>query len=97
MGKFDDRVAIVTGGGQGLGRAICLKLSSEGATVAVADIKEETANETVQLIKDQGGNAFFVDDAEGYVRLNLAMPRAQVEKGLRRMRDAIREHNSFES
>ena len=60
MGKFDDRVAIVTGGGQGLGRAICLKLSSEGATVAVADIKEETANETVQLIKDQGGNAFFV-------------------------------------
>ena len=45
----------------------------------------------------EGGNAFFVDDAEGYVRLNLAMPRAQVEKGLRRMRDAIREHNSFES
>ena len=45
----------------------------------------------------EGGNAFFVDDAEGYVRLNLAMPRALVEKGLCRMRDAIREHNSFES
>ncbi|MBO6041167.1 MAG: PatB family C-S lyase [Oscillospiraceae bacterium] len=44
----------------------------------------------------EGGDAFFVDDAEGYVRLNLAMPRALVEKGLRRMRDAIREHNGFE-
>ena len=38
----------------------------------------------------EGGNTFFVDDAEGFVRLNLAMPKAEVEKGLKRMRDAIR-------
>ena len=37
----------------------------------------------------EGGDAFFVDDAEGFVRLNLAIPRSEVEKGLRRMRDAI--------
>ena len=44
----------------------------------------------------EGGNAFFVDDAEGFVRLNLAMPRAVVEKGLRRMRDAIYAHRREE-
>ena len=44
----------------------------------------------------EGGNAFFVDDAEGFVRLNLAMPRALVEKGLRRMRGAIYAHRRGE-
>ena len=44
----------------------------------------------------EGGNAFFVDDAEGFVRLNLAMPRALVEKGLCRMRGAIRAHRKGE-
>jgi pyridoxal 4-dehydrogenase len=45
MGKLDDRVAIVTGAGQGIGKAIADKLADEGATVVVADIKgaEEAA------------------------------------------------------
>ena len=38
----------------------------------------------------EGGNAFFVDDAEGCVRLNLALPRALLKTGLERMRDALR-------
>lgn len=40
----------------------------------------------------EGGDALFVGNAQGHVRLNLAMPRATVEKGLRRIGEAIRRH-----
>ena len=45
----------------------------------------------------EGGNANFVDNAEGFVRLNLALPRALLEEGLVRMRDAIREHRQTQA
>ena len=54
MGKLDDKIAIVTGGGQGIGRAIATKLAEEGATVVVADLNEVTAKETADAI---GGGA----------------------------------------
>lgn len=37
-----------------------------------------------------GGNSLLVDNAEGFIRLNPAMPRSIIEKGLRRMTEAIR-------
>ena len=43
--KLKDRVAIVTGGAQGIGKAIAEKLSEEGASVLIADINEEGARE----------------------------------------------------
>ena len=46
MGKLDDKVAIVTGAGQGIGRGIAEKLAAEGATVVVTDIDEPSAKET---------------------------------------------------
>lgn len=54
MGKLDDKIAIVTGGGQGIGRAIATKLAREGATVVVADLNDVTAKETADAI---GGGA----------------------------------------
>ena len=50
MGKLDDKIAIVTGAGQGIGRAISEKLAAEGATVVVTDVNETTAKETADAI-----------------------------------------------
>ena len=48
------KVAVVTGGGAGIGRAICLRLAADGARVAVLDLREETAAETLRLAGDDG-------------------------------------------
>jgi 2-hydroxycyclohexanecarboxyl-CoA dehydrogenase len=50
MGKLDRKIAIVTGAGQGIGRAIATKLAAEGASVAVTDVNEATAKDTAETI-----------------------------------------------
>ena len=46
MGRLNDKIAIVTGAGQGIGKAIAGKLAAEGATVVVTDLDEANAKET---------------------------------------------------
>lgn len=60
MGRLEDRVAIVTGGGRGIGQATSLKLASEGAKVVINDLDPEPANETRELIEQAGGEAAIV-------------------------------------
>jgi 2-hydroxycyclohexanecarboxyl-CoA dehydrogenase len=60
MGKLNNKIAIVTGAGQGIGRGIATKLAAEGATVVVTDINETTAKETAAEI---GGVGLVADVA----------------------------------
>ncbi|MEP4372754.1 MAG: SDR family oxidoreductase [Alloalcanivorax venustensis] len=55
--KLQDKVAIVSGSGRGIGREIALKLAAEGASVVVNDLDAAPAEETVAAIKDAGGRA----------------------------------------
>lgn len=55
--RFIDKVAIVTGGGSGLGEATAVRLAGEGATVAVVDIRPEAAQATTRRISEAGGRA----------------------------------------
>jgi 3-oxoacyl-[acyl-carrier protein] reductase len=57
MGQLDGRVAIVTGSGRGIGREIALRLVRDGAKVVVNDLDEAPAKETIELIRQAGGEA----------------------------------------
>ena len=63
MAELAGKTALVTGAGVGIGRAIAMKLASEGARVLVVDFNEETAEQAVNDIVNAGGEAktFFAD------------------------------------
>lgn len=60
MERMKDKVAIVTGGGKGLGEATSLLFAKEGARVAVVDQIAEDAQRVAAAIREEGGNAFAV-------------------------------------
>ena len=63
MRLLEGKVAIVTGGAGGLGRAYCLKMAEEGARIVVLDIIDKQAQQTVEEIQRKGGSAIaFVGD-----------------------------------
>jgi NAD(P)-dependent dehydrogenase (short-subunit alcohol dehydrogenase family) len=81
--RVKDKVAVVTGGGVGLGKAMCRLLASEGATLAVTDILDEEGEETVREIEAAGGTA-------RYWHLDVT-DEAQVEKIVGEVIDAFGE------
>lgn len=60
MKILENKVALITGGGSGIGRAICLLYAKEGAKVVVSDIDEKAGKESLELIKAQKGDAIFL-------------------------------------
>jgi 3-oxoacyl-[acyl-carrier protein] reductase len=59
MNRLENKVAVITGGADGLGRAASLKFATEGAQVIIWDMNEEKANLTLAEIDASGGKAFF--------------------------------------
>ena len=57
--KLKNKIAIITGGADGIGKATAIRFAQEGATVVIWDLNEEKWNETVKLIKASGGKATF--------------------------------------
>jgi len=59
-GRLEGKVALVTGGASGIGRATALAFAREGAKLVIADINEEGGQQTVHMITEKGGEAIFV-------------------------------------
>ena len=78
---FSKQIAFITGAGAGIGRATALAFAREGAKVTVSDINETTGQQTVDQIKDAGGNAFFI-------RCDVADP-AQIEAAIKKTADVF--------
>jgi 3-oxoacyl-[acyl-carrier protein] reductase len=69
--KVDGKVAVVTGGGRGIGQASALALAQGGARIVIADVDPGPANETLELLKGMG--------AEGAVAIGDVRKKADVE------------------
>lgn len=73
--ELTDKVALVTGGGTGIGRAICLRLAQLGARVMVSDVNESAAKETAALLYEVTGRR------HGYTMLDVTS-KASAERGV---------------
>ena len=59
-GRLGGKVALVTGGASGIGRATALTFAREGARLVIADMHEDGGQQTIHMITEQGGEAIFV-------------------------------------
>ncbi|MPW26205.1 glucose 1-dehydrogenase [Alkalibaculum sp. M08DMB] len=77
-----DRIALVTGGAMGIGKAIAIDMCKEGAKVIIADISKEAGQKTVDEIKKMGGTALFKQiNVVDYESLNIAADEISKELG----------------
>jgi NAD(P)-dependent dehydrogenase (short-subunit alcohol dehydrogenase family) len=60
MKNFDNKVVMITGAGSGLGKDAAITFAQLGASVVISDINENGGNEVVEIIKKEGGEAFFI-------------------------------------
>ncbi len=77
--RFDEKVAVVTGSGQGIGEAYAKALAAEGANVIIAEINEEQGKRVAQEIGQAGGTAIFVKTDVSDEASTLAMGRSAIE------------------
>ena len=82
MGLLDGKVCLVTGAGQGLGRAIAVEMAGEGAALVLVDRNPETLSEVASSIAASGGTALAADfDVTDYERYAAAVDQAMKRFG----------------
>ncbi|MEO5905148.1 MAG: glucose 1-dehydrogenase [Saprospiraceae bacterium] len=80
MNLLKNKVAIVTGAGSGIGRAIAVLFANEGARVIVTDINVEGGQKTVELIQSNAGDAFFIKSDSGDAEENEKLVQETIIK-----------------
>lgn len=80
MYSLEGKTAIVTGAGSGIGRSVALLFAREGVKVSVSDINAADGNETVSMIREQGGDAFFTQADSGKAEDNELLVSKTIEK-----------------
>ncbi len=78
--RLEGKVAVVTGGGNGIGRACCVRFAEEGARVVVADLLAEAGKETVDLVTAAGGEALLAELDAADRDANRALMQTAVDR-----------------
>lgn len=78
-GRLQGKTAVVTGGGNGIGRACCQRFADEGARVVVADLLADNGAETVELVTKDGGEALFFELDAAEESANVALMASAIE------------------
>src|SRR6478735_2986671 len=60
MKQLENKVALITGSGSGIGKAAAILFAEQGAKVVISDINESHGHSTVEELKKKGGDAFFI-------------------------------------
>jgi NAD(P)-dependent dehydrogenase (short-subunit alcohol dehydrogenase family) len=80
MKLLENKVAIITGAGSGIGKATAELFAKEGAKVVISDINESHGNSAVEEIKKNGGEAFFIKADSSKAEDNEALVRQTLKK-----------------
>ena len=79
---LSNKTAVVTGGGSGIGKAVCFLLAQEGARVAVVDLRGDPANVVAETIRKQNGKALgLAADASAAADVNRVVAKVSEEYG----------------